>query len=71
MNLILSTVAMTLGLFMALSPHQAAKIWGSEQLEKLAPGYRAAFLLGYRVFGIALCLGGVLSALDDLLFVNP
>jgi hypothetical protein len=65
-NLLLSTVAIALGVFVAISPARAAEIWASERLEKLAPQRRASFLRWFRAFGIILCLGGVLFALDSI-----
>jgi hypothetical protein len=70
MNLVVSIVAMVLGLFFAVSPNRAAKIWGTKQLENLAPEHRAVFLKWYRVFGIVLCLGGALFAIDSITFSN-
>jgi hypothetical protein len=59
---------MALGTFVATSPHRAAKIWGSQRLANLAPERRASFVRGYRVFGILLCLAGVLLAVDSIVF---
>jgi hypothetical protein len=64
MNLLLSTVAVTVGLFVAASPTRAAQIWGWNHFDKLAPKHRALYLRWYRAFGIILCLGGVLFAVD-------
>jgi hypothetical protein len=68
MNLLLSSVAVTLGLFVAASPTQAAEIWGRSHLDKLPPEQRALYLRCYRAFGIVLCLGGVLFAADSIIF---
>ncbi len=68
MNLLLSAVAVTLGLFVAASPMRAAEIWGRSHLDKLAPKQRALYLRCYRAFGIVLCLGGVLFAVDSMMF---
>jgi hypothetical protein len=68
MDLSLSAVGIILGLFVAISPLRAAKIWSSERLERLAPQDRASFLRRYRAFGIVLCLGGALVALDSIRF---
>jgi len=67
-NLLVSSVAMALGTFIATSPHRAAKIWGSQRLDNLAPERRASFVNWYRVFGIFLFLGGALFAIDTILF---
>jgi hypothetical protein len=68
--LLVSTVAMALGTFVAASPLRAAKIWGSQRLAKLPPERRASFLRWYRAFGIFLCLAGVLVAVDGIVFSN-
>ena len=67
-NLLVSAVAIALGAFVAICPSKAAKIWGSEKLDKLAPPKRASFLRWYRVLGILLCLGGALSAAESIVF---
>jgi hypothetical protein len=67
-NLLVSAVTVSLGAFIAASPHRAAKIWGSQRLANLAPERRASFVRWYRVFGILLCLGGVLFAIDSIVF---
>jgi len=69
-DLLVSIVAMALGTFVAASPHRAAKIWGSQRLANLAPGRRASFVRWYRVFGILLCLAGVLLAVEGIVFSN-
>jgi len=68
MNLLFSGVAVTFGLFVAASPARAADIWGWSHLDKLAPAQKALYLGCYRAFGIILCLGGVLFAVDTLAF---
>lgn len=65
-----SALAITFGLFAATSPARAARIWGWRNLVELPPGKQALYLLCYRVFGIVLCLGGVLFAIDNLVFSN-
>jgi hypothetical protein len=69
-NLLVSTIAIALGAFVAASPHRAAEIWGSQRLAKLAPERRAAFVRWYRTFGILLCLAGLLIAADSVIFPN-
>jgi hypothetical protein len=69
-KLLVSTVAMALGTFVAASPFRAAKIWGSQRLANLAPERRASFVRWYRAFGILLCLAGVLVAVDGIVFSN-
>ena len=67
-NLVVSSVTMMLGVFVAASPERAAKIWGSKRFDKLAAERKASFVSRYRVFGIFLFLGGVLFAVDSILF---
>jgi len=68
MDLSLSAVAVLLGLFVMNSPTRAATIWGWGHLNKLAPKQKALYLLWYRAFGIVLCLGGMLFAVDSIAF---
>ena len=67
-SLLVSTVAMALGSFIAASPDRAAKIWGSQRLQNLAPERRALFVGWYRTFGVLLFLGGVFFAIDNIVF---
>jgi membrane protein YqaA with SNARE-associated domain len=69
-NLLVSTVAVALGAFVAASPDRAAKIWGSQRLDNLAPERRPSFMRWYRVFGILLCVAGVLLAVDSIVLPN-
>jgi len=66
MDLIVSTVAFALGAFVAASPAHAARIWGSERLDKATPVQRGSLLRWYRVLGVLLCLGGMLLAVDNV-----
>jgi nitric oxide reductase large subunit len=68
MNLLLSTLAMLFGLLVVVSPTRAAKIWAAGRLDGLAPRRRVSFLRWYRVFGVVLFLGGLLSAVDSIGF---
>ena len=68
MNGLVSTAALAMGLFIATSPAQAARLWGSERLDKLAPEGKVWFLRAYRALGVMLSLAGVLFALDSLPF---
>ena len=61
---------MALGVFVATSPAQAAQIWASERLARLAPQRRPSFLRLFRAFGIILCLGGALVAIDSIGWSN-
>jgi hypothetical protein len=67
-KLLVSTVAMAFGIFATASPHRAAQIWGSQRLANLAVERRASFIWWYRAFGILLWLGGVLIAVDSIVF---
>jgi hypothetical protein len=66
MDFLVSMFALALGIFISIAPSRAAKIWGSEQFDKLAPEHRHLFLWGYRALGIVLGLAGVLFAIDSL-----
>ena len=68
MNLLVSGVAIALGVFITVAPDRAALIWGSERLNKLAPPRRSLFLQCYRAFGVVLCLAALLFALDTVAF---
>jgi hypothetical protein len=67
MNLLISTLALALGIFVATSPMRATKVWGWKQLDRLGPRRRTLYLRCYRAFGIFLGLAGILFALDSLL----
>jgi hypothetical protein len=68
---LVSTVTIVLGVFVASSPQRAANIWGSQRLANLAPERRASFVRRwYRAFGILLCLSGVLLALESIVSSN-
>jgi len=69
-NLLVSTVTLALGTFIAVSPDRAVKIWGSQRLAKVSPERKALFIRWYRAFGILLCLAGVLVAVDSIVFSN-
>jgi hypothetical protein len=68
MALLASAIGIALGAFVAVEPARAAQIWGSERLKKLAPRHRDAFLLWFRAFGIFLCLGAALFAVESIVF---
>jgi hypothetical protein len=68
MSAFVSALTIALGSFVVASPEQAARIWGSRRLEKLAPESKARFISWYRVFGIFLLLGGALFAVDLILW---
>lgn len=67
-DIVVSTLALALGLFSATSPLQAAQLWGSERLKSLTPGRKTWFLRGYRALGVMLSLAGVLMAIDSIPF---
>jgi protein-S-isoprenylcysteine O-methyltransferase Ste14 len=66
MNLVVSAVALALGVFAVVAPKRAAAIWGSERLAKLAPPQKSLFVQWYRAFGVILCLAAILFALDSI-----
>jgi hypothetical protein len=70
MNLLLSAIAMVFGIFVTVSPVRAAKIWASGRLHGMTSEQRISFLRKYRVFGVVLSLGGLLSAVDSIWFSN-
>jgi hypothetical protein len=70
LDLLVSTIAITLGVFITVVPQRAAEIWGSHRLHSLAPKQQISFVRWYRVFGILLFLGGVLFAIDSLVFYS-
>ena len=67
MNLLISTMAVALGIFVAASPQRATKVWGWRQFDQLEPRLRTLYLRFYRAFGVFLGLAGILFALDSLL----
>ena len=70
MKLLVSTIAMALGAFVAVAPHRAARIWGSQRLANLSPERSPSFIHLFRAFGILLFLAGVLLAVDSIVFSN-
>jgi hypothetical protein len=66
MTLLISTIALAFGIFVAVSPVQATKLWGWKNLDQLGPRNRSLYLRCYRTFGIFLGLSGVLLALGDI-----
>jgi len=69
-QLFLSAIAVALGVFVAISPAQAAQIWAPKRLTRLAPDRRPSFLRLVRAFGIVLCLAGALVAIDSVGWSN-
>ena len=63
MTLLVSTIALAFGIFAAVLPAQATKLWGRKHLNQLDPRDRMLYLRWYRAFGITLGLSGVLLAL--------
>lgn len=70
MNIVVSTAALALGLFVATAPAHAAKIWSSERLRKLTPGGKIWFLRCYRFLGVMLSVAGLLFAFDTIRYGN-
>jgi hypothetical protein len=68
MSLFLSAVAIVFGVYIAISPARAAKIWGWEHLRTLAGNHKKWYLRGFRLMGIVIALGGILNAIDTIWF---
>ena len=68
MSLFLSAVALAAGVFIAMAPTRAARIWGWENFHTLAPTHKRWYLRGFRIMGIVIAVGGVLNAVDNILF---
>jgi hypothetical protein len=66
MSLFLSAVAIVFGVYFAISPARAAKIWGWEHLGTLAPNLKKWYLRGFRLMGVVIALGGILNAIDTI-----
>ena len=66
MNVAVSAVTIVLGVFLSASPARAARIWGSEKLQRLSPAQEIVFVRWFRVLGVLICLGGVLFAIDSI-----
>jgi len=67
MNLLLSAAAMVFGAFIVVSPVRAARLWAAGRLDSLKPAQKAVFLGWYRIFGVILFLGGLLSSVDTII----
>ena len=70
MNVVVSAVTIVLGVFLSASPARAARIWGSEKLQRLTPAQEIVFVRWFRVLGVLICLGGVLFAIDSIGFAR-
>ena len=70
MNLLLSAISIGFGVFVAVSPASAARIWGSELLERVTPPQKVWLLRTWRAFGILLCVGGLLFTIDNIGFTD-
>ena len=68
MDLALSVISIILGAFITASPDRAAKIWGSEKLQRLTPAQEIVFVRWFRALGVLICLGGILFAIDSIGF---
>jgi hypothetical protein len=68
MILCASAVALALGVFIAVSPTQAARIWGWENFDALTPEHKALYLLSFRAMGIVIGLAGILVAVNRIWF---
>jgi hypothetical protein len=68
MILLAGFLAAMFGLYAAISPARAARVWGRRDLYRLPPSRQTLYLRWYRAFGVILCLGGILFTLDNFLF---
>lgn len=68
MNLLVSTIALALGAFIAISPLRAARLWGWKHFNSLSPKRRALYLRGFRAMGLTISLAGILVAVDSVWF---
>ena len=66
LDILVSSLAVALGLFITASPARAAKVWSADRIAKLTPARRVWFLRCYRVFGVMISLAGVLFVLDSM-----
>ena len=64
MYTLVSVVALALGVFVTVSPTQAARVWGWKDLDHLGPVARSWYLRIYRAWGVILCLAGILRAAE-------
>jgi hypothetical protein len=62
--------AIVLGMFCAVFPENAARIWSAERLRDLPSSNRSVFLWSYRTFGIIFAVAGTLFGLKALGFSN-
>jgi len=67
-SLLMSTVAMALGAFAVVSPRRAAEIWASQRLQNITPERKDSIIRWYRVLGVFLFLGGMLVAVEGVMF---
>lgn len=68
MSLFLSAVALASGAFIAIAPSRAARIWGWENFDTLTPTHKRWYLRSFRFMGVVIALGGILNAVDSILF---
>jgi len=67
-DLLVSGVAIALGVFIAVRPLHAAKTWGSRRLAGLSPDRMLWWLASWRALGILLGLAGVLLGVESVVF---
>jgi|HubBroStandDraft_6_1064221.scaffolds.fasta_scaffold438267_2 hypothetical protein len=61
-------VALALGAFIVVSPTRAARIWGWENFNNMAPKHKMLYLRSFRLMGIVIGLGGILVAVNRIWF---
>lgn len=68
MSFLPSILALSLGVFVTLSPSRAVRIWGWRHFDELSPRGKTRYLLAFRVMGLTIGLAGVLLAVDRAWF---
>ena len=62
MYTLVSLFTVAFGIFAAIAPDRAARVWGWKNLEQLGPAARTWYFRIYRGCGVLLCLAGILLA---------
>jgi hypothetical protein len=60
MYTLVSLIAVAAGIFVAIAPAKAARVWGWKNLDNLGPAARRWYFRAYRAWGVLLCLAGIL-----------
>jgi hypothetical protein len=62
MQFLVSIVTVAFGIYMAIAPARAARVWGWKNLDHLSPTARTWYFRIYRAWGLLLCLAGILAS---------